>query len=95
MSTGLEALPVVDHAAMKYPPFRRAFYSEHADVRAMTETEVAAFRSELGIVASGHDVVRPIKSFMQAGAVMLACTCYCACLVGAVLVAAAATCTAI
>ncbi len=72
-STGLEALPSVDHAAMKYPPFRRAFYSEHSDVRAQSDADVAKFRTELGIVASGHDVVRPIKSFMQAGAWNASC----------------------
>lgn len=67
VSTGLEPLPEVDHAAMKYPPFRKNFYKEHSDVRAWADGDVAKYRAELGIMASGHDVVKPVKSFMHAG----------------------------
>ena len=75
----IEALPSVDHGGIAYEPFRRTFYSECPDVRGWRDDLVAAFRSELGIVASGHDVVKPIQSFMQAGprvgVTLSACAC--------------------
>jgi hypothetical protein len=60
-------LPPVDHSTIEYPPVRKQFYVEHADTRAWTVQQVAEFRQQETIVASGHDVLKPIQSFMHAG----------------------------
>lgn len=70
----IEALPAVDHSGIKYEPFRRCFYTEAADVRAWPDKDVAEFKADLGIMASGHDVLKPIRSFMQAGSQFTPCS---------------------
>jgi hypothetical protein len=40
---------VVDHARIVYEPFRKNFLVEAAEISAMTEAEVAAYRQELGV----------------------------------------------
>ncbi len=60
-------LPPVDHSTIEYPAVRKQFYVEHAETRAWPADRVAEFRKEESIAASGHDVVKPIQSFMHAG----------------------------
>jgi hypothetical protein len=38
---------VLSHPSCRYPPFRKNFYSEAADITAMTEEETVALRKEL------------------------------------------------
>ena len=47
--------------------FERDFYHEHAAVTARTEQEVQAFRREMDISVSGHQVPRPCQTFDEAG----------------------------
>jgi ATP-dependent RNA helicase DDX42 len=63
----IEPLPAVDHSQIQYPAFRKNFYSQHANVTALTEAEVAVYRTELEVAVSGTSVPRPIRSFMEAG----------------------------
>jgi ATP-dependent RNA helicase DDX5/DBP2 len=54
-----------------------SFYTEHPAVTAMTEAEVAAYRTELNITVSGsHSAIRPIRTFAQSSlpAQLLKCT---------------------
>ncbi|KAF8072380.1 RH42 [Scenedesmus sp. PABB004] len=63
-----DKLLAVDHAAVTYPPFRRAFYIEVPEIKRMTEPEVAALRKELdGIKVRGKNPPRPIKAWTQSG----------------------------
>ncbi|CAM8940281.1 unnamed protein product [Rhodiola kirilowii] len=47
-------------------PFEKSFYEEAPSVRAMTEHEVAIYRSKREITVEGHDVPRPIRAFEEA-----------------------------
>jgi ATP-dependent RNA helicase DDX46/PRP5 len=65
----VDKLGVVDHAAVEYVPFRKAFYIESAEIARMSEPEVAAMRKGAleGVKCRGKDVPRPVKSWTQAG----------------------------
>ena len=60
-------LPPIDHSTIVYPSVKKQFYVEHPDTRAWSDADVAQFRKDEAIIASGHDVVKPIQSFMHAG----------------------------
>ena len=61
-------LPVVNHAKMKYEPFRKSFYHEPAELAEMTEEELADLRLELdGIKIRGVDAPKPVQKWSQCG----------------------------
>ena len=62
-------LPLVDHASMNYPPFRQNFYIEALEVKAMTDTEVKAYRETQleGVQIRGKQCPRPILKWAHAG----------------------------
>ncbi|CAI9109224.1 OLC1v1009003C1 [Oldenlandia corymbosa var. corymbosa] len=60
-------LPVVDHSKMDYPPLRKDFYIEAKEISAMTYEEVAAYRKQLELKVHGKDVLKPVRSWLQAG----------------------------
>ncbi len=61
-------LPAVNHAKMKYEPFRKSFYHEPDELAEMTESEVADLRLELdGIKIRGIDAPKPVQKWSQCG----------------------------
>jgi ATP-dependent RNA helicase DDX46/PRP5 len=62
-----KAIKPVDHAAAGYRPFPKAFYVEHPDVTALSESEVAELREDAEITVRGADVPRPIQTWEQSG----------------------------
>ena len=61
-------LPTVNHAKMKYQPFRKSFYHEPLELSEMTEGEVADLRHELdGIKIRGVDAPKPVQKWSQCG----------------------------
>jgi hypothetical protein len=62
-----EPMPQVDHSSISYRPFRKDFYRLHEEIRALSDAEVAAIRSDEEITVSGSAVPRPISAFRQAG----------------------------
>ena len=60
-------LKPVDHAAMDYPAFRKAFYIEAPDVAAQTAEEVAQARKGMEMAVRGRDVPKPIFEWEHAG----------------------------
>lgn len=47
--------------------FEKNFYSEHPDVKNLTQEDVKQFRSEHQMVMTGENIPRPMTSFAQAG----------------------------
>ncbi|KAL8728808.1 MAG: hypothetical protein Q9181_005212 [Wetmoreana brouardii] len=61
-------LPTVNHAKLKYQPFRKSFYHEPLELSEMTEEEVADLRLELdGIKIRGIDAPKPVLKWSQCG----------------------------
>ena len=61
-------LPTVNHGKANYEPFNRKFYNEPAELRDMTEEEVADLRLELdGIKIRGIDAPKPVQKWSQCG----------------------------
>ncbi|KAL8804386.1 MAG: hypothetical protein Q9182_002581 [Xanthomendoza sp. 2 TL-2023] len=61
-------LPTVNHAKVKYQPFRKSFYHEPSELRDMTEEELADLRLELdGIKIRGIDAPKPVQKWSQCG----------------------------
>lgn len=61
-------LPTVDHKAVEYRPFRKAFYREVPELARMNAEEVRAYRLELeGIRVKGKDCPKPVKTWAQCG----------------------------
>ena len=68
----IEPLPPVDHSLIQYPPFKKRFYKESAEICALTESEVQSIRKELQVsvsmsasaaIASGFaDCPKPIQA---------------------------------
>ena len=63
-----DRLGVADHSTINYPPFRRNFYIEVAELAKMSPAEVEAYRKSLdGIKVRGKDVPKPVKNWNQCG----------------------------
>jgi ATP-dependent RNA helicase DDX46/PRP5 len=61
-------LATVDHARIKYEPFRKEFYIPPPDVAAMTDEEADLLRLELdGIKIRGVDCPRPVTKWSHYG----------------------------
>ncbi|KAF2264514.1 P-loop containing nucleoside triphosphate hydrolase protein [Lojkania enalia] len=61
-------VPVIDHSRVAYEPFRKKFYTEPADIAALTPEEVADLRLELdGIKVKPSDAPRPVTKWAQMG----------------------------
>ncbi|XP_063386558.1 probable ATP-dependent RNA helicase DDX46 [Cydia fagiglandana] len=61
-------LAKVDHAALDYMPFRKAFYTEVSELARMTPEEVEAYRTELeGIRVKGKGCPKPIRTWAHCG----------------------------
>ncbi|KAF8623420.1 hypothetical protein AX15_006363 [Amanita polypyramis BW_CC] len=61
-------LATVDHAKMKYEPFRKEFYIPPPDIAAMTDEEADLLRLELdGIKIRGVDCPRPVTKWSHFG----------------------------
>ena len=62
-----EKIGQVDHEAMAYEPFRRAFYIEVPELRQMSDVAVRRYRATNGIKVRGKHVPKPLKTWIQAG----------------------------
>ncbi|KAF8974340.1 P-loop containing nucleoside triphosphate hydrolase protein [Flammula alnicola] len=61
-------LATVDHARIRYEPFRKEFYTPPPDIAAMTEEEAELLRLELdGIKIRGVDCPRPVTKWSHFG----------------------------
>ncbi|KAI4121537.1 MAG: hypothetical protein LQ338_006306 [Usnochroma carphineum] len=61
-------LPTVNHAKLKYQPFRKSFYHEPSELAEMPEEDVANLRYELdGIKIRGIDAPKPVLKWSQCG----------------------------
>jgi ATP-dependent RNA helicase DDX46/PRP5 len=61
-------LPTINYAKLDLEPFRKNFYSEPAELAAMTEAELADLRLELdGIKVVGKDIPKPVQKWSQCG----------------------------
>lgn len=58
----------VDHASISYPPFRKNFYVETAEVARMSDEEVREYRQTMdNIRVRGIKCPRPVKNWFQCG----------------------------
>ena len=62
-----DPLPAVDHSAIAYAPFQKAFYDESPELFVMEEEEVAEVRGRLQLRVSGPDAPKPVADFDQCG----------------------------
>ena len=62
-----EKMGNVDHDAMDYKPFRRAFYTEVPELQRMDESVVREYRAMNGIKVKGKRVPKPLRTWIQAG----------------------------
>ncbi len=53
----IDPLPPCDHSAIDYPSFNRNFYIEHAEITALSNSEVKELKRKLGLKVSCHMIV--------------------------------------
>ena len=73
----------MDHSLIQYPPFKKRFYKESADISALTESEVQSIRKELQVtvsmsasaaISSGFaDCPKPIQVFIVVLYIVVLC----------------------
>eukprot|EP00656_Telonema_subtile_P057774 TRINITY_DN9583_c0_g1_i2.p1 TRINITY_DN9583_c0_g1~~TRINITY_DN9583_c0_g1_i2.p1 ORF type:complete len:699 (-),score=167.14 TRINITY_DN9583_c0_g1_i2:161-2257(-) len=66
-SKEIEPLAAVDHASMDYWDFKKNFYKEHPEVKAMGANEVMILRKQMEIKVSGFDCPKPVGTFEHMG----------------------------
>lgn len=59
----IDPLPPIDHNNIDYKPFQKEFYTEHEDIKCLTDKEVCELRKTLGITVTGRDAPKPVSSF--------------------------------
>ena len=57
----------IDHAAQDYPPFRRKFYIEVAEITKLTQEEVDKIREDNDAIQVNKSAPKPILEWWQAG----------------------------
>lgn len=62
----IEPLPRIDHSALRYRTFTKAFYKENPAITAMSDEEVSKFMKDEEIHVN-RPSPRPIRTFQQAG----------------------------
>ncbi|EEY18705.1 pre-mRNA-processing ATP-dependent RNA helicase PRP5 [Verticillium alfalfae VaMs.102] len=61
-------IPIVDYSKIEFEPVRKNFWTEPAELSALTEAETNDLRLELdGIKVSGNDVPKPVQKWAQCG----------------------------
>lgn len=65
--TQCKNLNAIDHAAQNYPPFRRKFYTEVAEISNLTQEEVDKIREDNDTIQVNKSAPRPILEWWQAG----------------------------
>ena len=63
----MDPLPPIDHSQMEYEEFGKDFYTEHEDIKALDDKQVAQLRSELQMRVFGYAVPKPCVSFAHFG----------------------------
>jgi hypothetical protein len=65
--TQCKNLNAIDHAAQNYPPFRRKFYLEVAEIANLTQEEVDKIREDNDAIQVNKSAPKPILEWWQAG----------------------------
>lgn len=65
--TQCKNLNAIDHAAQDYPPFRRKFYIEVAEISKLTQEEVDKIREDNDAIQVNKSAPKPILEWWQAG----------------------------
>jgi ATP-dependent RNA helicase DDX46/PRP5 len=65
--TQCKNLNAIDHAAQNYPPFRRKFYIEVAEIANLTQEEVDKIREDNDAIQVNKSAPKPILEWWQAG----------------------------
>jgi ATP-dependent RNA helicase DDX46/PRP5 len=65
--TQCKNLNAIDHAAQDYPPFRRKFYTEVAEIANLTQEEVDKIREDNDAIQVNKSAPKPILEWWQAG----------------------------
>jgi hypothetical protein len=65
--TQCKNLNAIDHAAQNYPPFRRKFYTEVAEIANLTQEEVDKIREDNDAIQVNKSAPKPILEWWQAG----------------------------
>jgi hypothetical protein len=65
--TQCKNLNAIDHAAQDYPPFRRKFYIEVAEIANLTQEEVDKIREDNDAIQVNKSAPKPILEWWQAG----------------------------
>jgi ATP-dependent RNA helicase DDX46/PRP5 len=65
--TQCKNLNAIDHAAQDYPPFRRKFYIEVAEITKLTQEEVDKIREDNDAIQVNKSAPKPILEWWQAG----------------------------
>ena len=63
----IDPLPMIYHSEINYPPFERNFYTEHAEIKALSSTAVVDLRRRLNLRVSGPSPPKPVTSFAHFG----------------------------
>lgn len=63
----IDPLPVIYHSDIEYPSFDKNFYTEHLEIRNLSEATVADLRHKLNIKVSGFYPPKPVSSFGHLG----------------------------
>ena len=59
----IESLPLLDHSGIKYEPFKKDLYQEHASIVLLSHGEVAELRKSLGVSVTGSQIPKCVCSF--------------------------------
>ena len=63
----IDPLPMIYHSEINYAPFERNFYTEHAEIKALSSAAVVDLRRRLNLRVSGPSPPRPVTSFAHFG----------------------------
>eukprot|EP01035_Chromulina_nebulosa_P019302 gene19302-25163_t len=59
----IQPLPQIDHSTINYIKFRKNFFKEHSDIKAMSDEQINQIRKDLNVTLLGTDIPRPITEF--------------------------------
>ncbi|XP_017463782.1 PREDICTED: ATP-dependent RNA helicase DDX42, partial [Rhagoletis zephyria] len=63
----IDPLPMIYHSEINYAPFERNFYTEHAEIKALSSAAVVDLRRRLNLRVSGPSPPKPVTSFAHFG----------------------------
>ncbi|CAG9864424.1 unnamed protein product [Phyllotreta striolata] len=63
----IDPLPPIDHSEITYEPFEKTFYTEHEEIKDLTNDKIKELRNTLDINVTGTNPPKPVSSFAHFG----------------------------